>query len=66
LLAVVYGRETWFLILRRDFKGGGVEESVFRRTFGTKWDEVTGGWSKPHSEELRDLYTSPSIIRIFK
>jgi hypothetical protein len=27
---------------------------------------VTGEWRKLHSEELRDLYSSPSIIRIIK
>jgi hypothetical protein len=27
---------------------------------------VTGGWRKPHNEERRDLYSSPSIIRITK
>jgi hypothetical protein len=34
--------------------------------FGPKRDEVTGGWRKLHNEELRDLYSSPSIIRIIK
>jgi hypothetical protein len=34
--------------------------------FGPKRDEVTGGWRTLHNEELRDLYTSPSIIRIVK
>jgi hypothetical protein len=29
-------------------------------------DEVTGGWKKLHTEELRDLYSSPNIIRIIK
>jgi hypothetical protein len=29
-------------------------------------DEVTGGWRKLHNEELCDLYSSPSIIRIIK
>jgi hypothetical protein len=29
-------------------------------------DEVTGAWRKLHNEELRDLYSSPSIIRILK
>jgi hypothetical protein len=27
---------------------------------------VTGEWRKLHYEELRDLYSSPSIIRITK
>jgi hypothetical protein len=39
---------------------------VLRRIFGPKRDEVTEGWRKLHNEELRDLYSSPSIIRIIK
>jgi hypothetical protein len=39
---------------------------VLRRIFGPKKDEVMGGWRKLHNEELRDLYSSPSIIRIIK
>jgi hypothetical protein len=34
--------------------------------FGPKRDEVTGEWRKLHNEELHDLYSSPSIIRIMK
>jgi hypothetical protein len=34
--------------------------------FGPKRDEVTGEWTKLHNEELHDLYSSPSIIRIMK
>jgi hypothetical protein len=37
---------------------------VLRRIFGPKRDRVTGGWRKLHNEELHDLYSSPSIIRI--
>jgi hypothetical protein len=36
------------------------------RIFGPKRDEATGKWRKLHNEELRDLYSSPSIIRIIK
>jgi hypothetical protein len=31
-----------------------------------KRDEVTGEWRKLHNEELHDVYSSPSIIRIIK
>jgi hypothetical protein len=42
------------------------ENRVLRRLFVPKRDEVTGEWEKLHNEELRDLYSSPSIIRIIK
>jgi hypothetical protein len=44
------------------------ENSVLRKIFGLKRDEVTGEWRKLHNEELSDLYSSPStsIIRIIK
>jgi hypothetical protein len=41
------------------------ENKVLRRIFGPKRNELTGGWRK-HNEELRDLYSSPSIIRIIE
>jgi hypothetical protein len=37
-----------------------------RRLFGPKRDEVTGEWRKPHNEELHDLYSSPTIVRVIK
>jgi hypothetical protein len=42
------------------------ENRVLRRIFGPKRDEVTGEWREFYNEELRDLYSSPSIIRIIK
>jgi hypothetical protein len=43
-----------------------IENRVLRRIFGPKRDGVTGGWRKLHNEELHNLYSSPSIIRIIK
>jgi hypothetical protein len=40
------------------------ENRVLRRIFGPKRDEVTGGWRKVLNEELHNLYSSPSIIRV--
>jgi hypothetical protein len=39
---------------------------VLRRIFGPKRNELTGGWRKLHNEQLHNLYSSPSIIRIIK
>jgi hypothetical protein len=66
LPVVVYGCETWSLTLREEHRLRVFENSVLRRIFGPKRDEVTGEWRKLHNEELRDLYSSPSIIRIIK
>jgi hypothetical protein len=43
-----------------------VFENKVLRTFAPKRDEVIRRWRKSHNEELRDLYSSPSIIRIIK
>jgi hypothetical protein len=40
------------------------ENRVVKRIFGPKRDEVTGGWRKLHNEELHNVHSSPSIIRI--
>jgi hypothetical protein len=34
------------------------------RIFGAKRDEMTGEWRKLHNEELKDLYSSPIIVRV--
>jgi hypothetical protein len=36
------------------------------RIFGPKRDEVRGKWRKFHKEELHDLYSSPTILRVIK
>jgi hypothetical protein len=39
---------------------------TLRRIFEPERDEVTGGLRKLHNEELNNLYSSPSIIRMIK
>jgi hypothetical protein len=62
---VLYGCETWSLTLREEHRLRVFENRVLR-IFGPKRDKVTGGWRKLHNEELHNLYSSPSIIRIIK
>jgi hypothetical protein len=66
LPVVLYGCETWSLTLREKHRLRVFENKVLRRIFEPKRDEVTGEWEKLHNEELCDLYSSPSIIRIIK
>jgi len=42
------------------------ENMVLRRIFGSRRDEVRGEWRRLHNEELNDLYSSPSIVRVIK
>jgi hypothetical protein len=63
---VLYGCETWSLILREKHRLRVFDNRVLRRIFAPGRDEVTGEWRKLHNKELRDLYSSPSIIRIIK
>jgi hypothetical protein len=66
LHVVLYGCETWSLTLREEHKQRVFENRVLKRIFGPKRDGVTGGWRKLHTEELHDLYSLASIIRIIK
>jgi hypothetical protein len=63
---LLYGCGTWFLTLRKEHRLRRLANRVPRRIFRLKRDKVTGGRRKLHNEELRDLYPSPSIIRMVK
>ena len=65
LPVVLYGCETWSLTLREERKLW-VFENMVLRIFGPRRDEVTGEWRRLHNEELNDLYSSPSIVRVIK
>jgi hypothetical protein len=43
-----------------------ISNRVLRGIRGPKRDEMRVGWRKLHIEELHNLHSSPSIIRIIK
>ena len=55
LPVVLYGCETWSLILREERNLRVFENMVLGRIFGPWRDEVTGEWRRLHNEELNDL-----------
>jgi hypothetical protein len=66
LPVVLYGCETLSLTLGEEHRLRVFENRVLRRIFEPMRCEVKGEWRKVHNEELRDLYSSPSIIRILR
>jgi hypothetical protein len=54
------------LTLREEHRLRVFENRVLRRIFGPKRDKVTREWRKLRNEELHDLYSSPSVIRMVK
>jgi hypothetical protein len=43
-----------------------LQNRVLRTIFGPKREEVMGDWRKLHNEELHNLYSWPSMIRMIK
>ena len=66
LLVVLYGSETWSFTFREEHNLRVFENRVLRRLFEPKRVETTRDWRKLHNEELKDLYTSPSIFWVIK
>jgi hypothetical protein len=66
LPVVLYGCETWSLILREEHRLRVFQNRVLKRIFGLKRDEVIRGGEKLHNEALRNLYSMPNIIRMMK
>jgi hypothetical protein len=40
------------------------ENRVLRKIFGPEREDVAGGWTRLHNEELHNLYTLPNVIRM--
>jgi hypothetical protein len=66
LSVVLYGLLTLSLTLRGERILRVIDNRVLRTIFGRKREEMTGGWKKLHNEELHNLYSSPSMIRMIK
>jgi hypothetical protein len=41
-------------------------EETTRGIFGTKMEETTRGWRKPHTKDLHNLHSSANIIKVIK
>jgi hypothetical protein len=54
------------LAFREEHRLRVFENSVLRGIFGSETDEETGEWRKLYNEELNDLYSSLSIVRVIK
>jgi hypothetical protein len=63
---VLYGCETWLLIVREKHRLKVFENRMLRRIFGPKGDEIIGDWRKLRNEDLHNLYSSPNIISMIK
>jgi metal-dependent hydrolase (beta-lactamase superfamily II) len=42
------------------------ENRVLKKIFGSKMEEVVGGWKRLHNEELHNMYNSQNFIRVIK
>ena len=60
----LYGCETWSLTLVEGRKLRVFENTVLRRIFVPRIDEVPGEWRRLYNEELNDFYYSPNIVRV--
>jgi hypothetical protein len=58
--------ETLSLTLREEHRLRVFGSRVLKRIFGPKRNEMTEGCRKLHNEELHNLYSSPSSIRMKK
>jgi hypothetical protein len=63
---VLYGFETWSLILKEELRLRVCENRVLRKIFGPKRLEVSGEWRKLHNESFNHLYFSPNIVWVIK
>ena len=66
LPVVLYGCETWLLILRVEHRLRVFESRMLRKIFGPKRGEITGELIKLHNKEHTDVYSSPNFVWMIK
>jgi hypothetical protein len=63
---VLYGCETWSLVLREEYAWNAYENSLLRITFEPKEQKEPGISRKQHSEVLNTLYSPRNITSMIK
>ncbi|KDR20683.1 hypothetical protein L798_05094 [Zootermopsis nevadensis] len=61
----MYGCETWSPTQREEHRLQVFQNRVLRRIIGSKRED-DGAWRKLHNDELKNMYSSPSIVRVIK
>ena len=62
---LLYGCETWSLVLREKRRPRLFENRILTRIFGYKRN-ANGKGRRLHNQELRSLYCPPNIVRLIK
>jgi hypothetical protein len=63
---VLYECETWSVTLRQEHRLRVLQNTVLRKIFGPKRDEVLREWRRLNNKEIYDLYSLPNIIWVMK
>jgi hypothetical protein len=66
LHVLLYGCGIWSFTLKEEHRLRVFENKVLRRIFGPMRDNVAREWRKLYTEELNDLFSSPSILWVIK
>jgi hypothetical protein len=62
----LYGYETRCFALREELRLRVFDDTVLKKIFRPKRDEVKGEWRKAHNKELCEIYSPPSINWVTK
>jgi hypothetical protein len=49
--------------LRVEYRLRVLENRVLKRTFGNKWEQVTGECRQLHTEELHNVFSPPHVTK---